>query len=192
MPHAQLDGHQVPFEDVGGEGPPILLSPGADSTAATLRERLDVFGAVYRLLAWDPPQVAAQGSDRIREHARMALDLLHHQGIERAVFAGDGVGALIAVRAGLSAPDRVRGLLLFDLPGGEVDELRRLYELDIPTLVVHSGAGGRTRDEVTALAEALRDNRGVHLLDDEDPALATTRAAAVDAAIRDYLESLPA
>lgn len=192
MPHsARLGRHEVAFEDVGGEGPPILLTPGAAASAADLRARFDRFSRVYRVIAWDPPEGGDE--DRVRDLADLALQLLHHQGIERAIFAGDGVGALVALRAGLQAPDRVRGLVLLDTPEGSAREYERIDELDIPTLIVQTEAGGaRSHDATRDLAAAVRDNRGVHLLDGPAPAVAPTREADVDPFIREYLESLPA
>ena len=192
MPYAQIDDHEIAFLDVGGEGPPIMLVPGPDSTATSLRERFEVFGTIYRLIAWDPPVLVGEAGDRVREHARLGLELLHHQGIERAIFAGDAAGALVAVRAGLLAPDRVRGLMLFDLPTADAAEFRRIEELDIPTLVVHAPTAEQADDHVRALAAGIRDNRGVHLLDGEVPSLAADRAATLDPILREYLESLPA
>ncbi|MEX2503520.1 MAG: alpha/beta hydrolase [Egicoccus sp.] len=192
MPYsAQLGAHEVTFEDIGGEGPPILLTPGAAPSAADLRARFTHFSRVYRLIAWDPPE--GEGEDRANDLAALALDLLHHQGIERAIFAGDGVGALVALRAGLEAPDRVRGLILLDVPAGGSPEYGRIDELDIPTVIVQTEAGGaRSHDATRTLGEAIRDNRGVHLLEGPTPAVAPTREADVDPFIRDYLESLPA
>lgn len=192
MPYsAELGRHEVSFEDVGGEGPPILLTPGAAASAADLRARFDRFGRVYRLIAWDPPEV--DGEDRVRTVAGLALDLLHHQGIERAILAGDGEGALVSLGAGLQAPDRVRGLVLLDVPEGGAREFDRIDELDIPTVVVQTEAGGARPHEATReLAAAIRDNRGVHLLEGPAPAVAPTREADVDPFIREYLESLPA
>lgn len=188
---AQLGAHEVTFEDVGGEGPPILLTPGNAATAADLRARFDRFGRVYRLIAWDPP--AVEGDARVREVAGIALDLLHHQGIERAILAGDGEGALVCLRAGLQAPDRVRGLVLLDVPEGGAREFDRIDELDIPTVVVQTQAGGaRSHAATRELGAAIRDNRGVHLLDGPAAAVDPTREADVDPFIRDYLESLPA
>lgn len=192
MPYsAQLGAHEVTFEDVGGEGPPILLTPGSAASAADLRARFDHFGRVYRLIAWDPPEGSAE--DRVRDLAALALDLLHHQGIERAIFAGDGEGARVSLRAGLQAPDRVRGLILLDTPDGSAREYDRIDELDIPMVVVQTQAGGAKPHAATReLAGAIRDNRGVHLLDGPAPAVAPTRESDVDPFIRDYLESLPA
>lgn len=188
---AQLGRHEVTFEDVGGEGPPILLTPGEAASAADLQARFDRFTRVYRVIAWDPPE--GGGDDRVRDLADLALQLLHHQGIERAIFAGDGVGALVALRAGLQAPDRVRGLMLLDAPEGTAREYERIDELDIPTVIVQTEAGGaRSHDATRTLAAAVRDNRGVHLLDGPAPAVAPTREADVDPFLRDYLESLPA
>ncbi|HSK24705.1 MAG TPA: alpha/beta hydrolase [Egicoccus sp.] len=188
---AQLGAHEVTFEDVGGEGPPILLTPGSAASAADLRTRFDRFGRVYRLIAWDPPEVA--GDARVGEVAGLALDLLHHQGIERAILVGDGEGALVCLRAGLQAPDRVRGLVLLDVPEGGARELDRIEELDVPMVVVQTQAGGaRSHDATRGLGAAIRDNRGVHLLEGPAPAVDPTREADVDPFIRDYLESLPA
>ncbi|GGI07852.1 alpha/beta fold hydrolase [Egicoccus halophilus] len=189
---ALLHEHEVTFEDVGGEGPPILLTPGVDTSASQLAARFTAFATIYRVIAWNPPPVL--DSDATREHARLALALLHHVGIERSIFGGDGPGALVGLRAGLFAPDRVRGVLLFDLPAHDADEYARLDELDIPTVVVHAPAapGTRSRASLETLTSPLRDARGVHLLEGDDHALAPARAGTVDLAIRDYLESLPA
>ncbi|MFA9444212.1 alpha/beta fold hydrolase [Egicoccus sp. AB-alg6-2] len=187
---ARLGRHEVDFDDVGGEGPPILLTPGATGSAADLRARFDRFARVYRLIAWDPP---GDGEDRVRDHAALALELLHHRGIERAILAGDGEGALVCLRAGLQAPDRVRGLVLLDVPAGDAAELDRIDELDIPTLVVQTESGGaRPHGATRDLAAAIRDARGVHLLEGPAAAVDPTREADVDPLIREYLESLPA
>jgi pimeloyl-ACP methyl ester carboxylesterase len=121
------------------------------------------------------------------------MDLLHQLGIERAIFAGAAAGALVSLRAALQAPDRVRGLLLFDLPDGDAGELDRIDELDIPTLLLQANApGALAPSAVRELADAVRDLRGVHLFDGDTEAAATARAAEVDPLVRDYLESLPA
>lgn len=186
----RLGQYEVDVDDVGGEGPPILLTPGTAASAADLRARFDRFGSVYRLIAWDPP---GDDEDRVRDHAALALDLLHHRGIERAILAGDGEGALVGLRAGLQAPDRVRGLVLLDLPAGDASELGRIDELDIPTIVVQTESGGAlTHDATRELATGIRDNRGVHLLEGPAAAVDPTREADVDPFIREYLESLPA
>ncbi|MBS3940575.1 MAG: alpha/beta hydrolase [Actinobacteria bacterium] len=188
---AQLGAHEITFEDVGGDGPPILLTPGAAESAADLRARFERFARVYRLIVWDPPE--GDGDDRARDLSGLALDLLHHQGIERAILAGDGQGALVCLRAALQAPDRVRGLVLFDVPEGEAAEYDRIDELDVPTVVVQTEAGGgRSHEATRELGAAIRDNRGVHLLEGPAPAVAPTRESDVDPFVREYLESLPA
>ena len=57
------------------------------------------------------------------------LALLDHLGVERAVLAGMSQGGFLWLRAALTAPDRVRALVLIDSQAGLEDPAwRRAYE----------------------------------------------------------------
>jgi pimeloyl-ACP methyl ester carboxylesterase len=76
------------------------------------------------------------------DSAHDALALLDHLGIEQAVFAGMSQGGFIALRAALTAPDRVRGLVLIDTQSGLEDaEALPLYVALHDEWVAHGPAG---------------------------------------------------
>ena len=57
---------------------------------------------------------APPGPYSIEELAADLIELLDHQGIERAVLCGLSIGGMVAIQAATMAPDRVRGLVLCD------------------------------------------------------------------------------
>ena len=63
------------------------------------------------------------------DSAADCLGLLDHLGIDRAVVGGMSQGGFVSLRAALTAPERVRGLILIDTQAGQEDpEVLPLYQ----------------------------------------------------------------
>jgi pimeloyl-ACP methyl ester carboxylesterase len=106
----------------------------------TLVEGLDPEGSVpgggWRFLA---PDLRGRGASReitsgeggIPEHARDLLALLDREGLERVVFVGHSLGAMIGVYIAAEHPERLSGLVLVD---GGADVTDEVYELTLPAV----------------------------------------------------------
>jgi len=124
MSVAEVNGQRISFEDSGGSGHAILFSHGFlmdgsmfDAQVAGLKEE-------FRCVTWDERGhggTAAGGPFTYWDSAADAIALLDHLGIERAVLAGMSQGGFVSMRAALTAPERVRGLVLIDTQSGLED-----------------------------------------------------------------------
>jgi 3-oxoadipate enol-lactonase len=140
MPHVEVNGHELYYQDTGGDGPPIVLSHGFLMDHEMFRHQVDEFAPAYRVVTWD-----ARGFGRTRfdgepfsywDSARDLFGLLDHLGIERAVLGGMSQGGYLSLRAALLHPDRVRGLVLIDTQSPpEEDEKIAGYRAMIDTWV---------------------------------------------------------
>lgn len=112
-----------------GVGPAVVLlhAGGPDRwSLAPLAERLAVRYAVV------VPDVRGYGAsvcvDPTRhtwaQYADDVFALLDHLGVEAAAVGGTGLGATVALRAGLLAPDRLRALVLISLEDIEEDDAK--------------------------------------------------------------------
>jgi pimeloyl-ACP methyl ester carboxylesterase len=173
-------------EDTGGEGPPILLhrSDGEafDEQVAGLRD-------VYRVLTLEAPSARSDGT-----WAVASFEFMDRLGIERAVLGGRGAGAESCLRAGLRHPDRVRALILLDPPDLDDAELAdRLDELAMPVLLVHGAEDPSTAARTAAaICDAASDCRGIVAVPGAGQAAHLNHPEVVNAALRSFLEGLPA
>jgi pimeloyl-ACP methyl ester carboxylesterase len=131
MPHAQLNGISIHYED-SGSGPAVFLTHGYAAAGAMWEpQRKPLNDAGYRLVAWDmrghaeteSPDDPAQYSEALTI-ADMAglMDLLE---IDSAVVGGLSLGGYMSLAYYLAHPGRVRALLLCDTgPGYRSDEPR--------------------------------------------------------------------
>ena len=118
MPHAEVNGQQVYYEDSGGDGPPMILSHGFLMDHEMFRHQVAAFTPAYRVIAWDERGFGETRTDgepfTYWDSARDLFGLLDHLGIERAVLVGMSQGGYLSLRAALLQPDRVRALVLID------------------------------------------------------------------------------
>jgi 3-oxoadipate enol-lactonase len=125
MATASLNGQQIAYDDNGGDGPPVVLAHGFlmdrsmfDPQVAALRDR-------YRVITWDERGVGETIDDgRPFTYWDLAADciaLLDHLGIGSAIIGGMSQGGFISLRVALTAPDRVRALILLDSQAGTED-----------------------------------------------------------------------
>ncbi len=124
MPTAPINGTHVSYSDSGGAGPVVVLSHGILMDRSMFDEQVAALAPHYRVITWDERGhggTVATGPFSYWDSANDVLALLDHLGIERAVLGGMSQGGFLSLRAALSAPQRVRGLILIDTQAGLED-----------------------------------------------------------------------
>ena len=126
MPHAAINGQQIYFEDSGGDGAPVVLAHGFLMDHEMFAPQVAALTAAgYRTITWDERGFGLTEFDgqpfTYWDSARDCLGLLDHLGIDRAVVGGMSQGGFLSLRAALTAPERVRALILLDTQAGAED-----------------------------------------------------------------------
>jgi 3-oxoadipate enol-lactonase len=118
MPHAAVNGQQIYFEDTGGDGPPVILAHGFLMDHEMFVHQVAALRNNYRVITWDERGFGDTQWDgqpfTYWDSASDCLGLLTHLGIDRAVVGGMSQGGFLSMRAALTAPERVRALILLD------------------------------------------------------------------------------
>lgn len=121
MPTIENQGQKLYFED-RGSGPCIVLGHSFlcngemwAGQVPRLAERFRVVNIDLRGHGRSAP-VTTDGT--LYDLVGDVLAVLDHLGIERAVWAGLSVGGMVALRAALTVPERVVGLVLLDTHAG--------------------------------------------------------------------------
>jgi pimeloyl-ACP methyl ester carboxylesterase len=116
----EVDGLSIRYLTVG-EGQPLVLLHGAGDNALDWRWVMPALAASYRVYAPDlpgsPDSARPAGEYSPTFFERFTAGFLDALGIERAVFIGNSLGGLIALRLALSQPARVTALVLVDSAG---------------------------------------------------------------------------
>jgi 3-oxoadipate enol-lactonase len=125
MPHADVNGQRIYFEDTGGDGPPVILAHGFLMDHEMFVHQVDALSAEYRAITWDERGFGLTEYDgepfTYWDSAADCLGLLDHLGIDRAVVGGMSQGGFLSLRVALTAPQRVRALILLDTQAGTED-----------------------------------------------------------------------
>ncbi len=125
MPHAVVNGQRLYFEDSGGDGPPVILSHGFLMDHEMFAPQVAALSPAYRVITWDERGFGETEYDgeafTYWDSAADCLGVLDHLGIERAVVGGMSQGGFLSLRAALTAPERVRALVLLDTQAGTED-----------------------------------------------------------------------
>jgi 3-oxoadipate enol-lactonase len=132
MATASVNGVTVTYTDTGGDGPVVVLSHGYLMDHTMFDPQVAALAPGYRVITWDERGFGgtrATGPFSYWDSAADALALLDHLGIEQAVLGGMSQGGFISLRAALTAPERVRALILIDSQAGlENPEVVPAYE----------------------------------------------------------------
>ena len=104
------DGEIIAWIEAG-EGPPLLLIPGADGMKETWRFQVPDLARRFHVIAADLRSRFPDDAkcDQFAEDARELLDFLD---IDSAIVIGQSLGGAIAIRFASRFPERVRGLVL--------------------------------------------------------------------------------
>ncbi|MHB8692207.1 MAG: alpha/beta fold hydrolase [Solirubrobacteraceae bacterium] len=115
MPIADVNGHRIYYEDSGGERPAVVFSHGAFLDHTMWEPQVQALSGEYRCITWDERGCGmsdCRGAFTYWDSASDILALLDQLGIERAVFMGMSQGGWLSQRVALTAPERVRALVL--------------------------------------------------------------------------------
>ncbi len=122
MPIASVNGQKINYEDTGGDGPAVILSHGFMMSGEMFVHQVEALQSDYRVITWDERGFGHTEFDgepfTYWDSAADCLGLLDHLGIDRAVLGGMSQGGFLSLRAALTAPERVRGLILLDTQAG--------------------------------------------------------------------------
>jgi pimeloyl-ACP methyl ester carboxylesterase len=125
MSHADVNGQRIFFEDTGGDGAPVILAHGFLMDHEMFVHQVAALRDDYRVITWDERGFGRTEYDgepfTYWDSAADCLALLDHLGIERAVVGGMSQGGFLSLRVALTAPDRVRALILLDTQAGSED-----------------------------------------------------------------------
>jgi pimeloyl-ACP methyl ester carboxylesterase len=126
MAYADVNGQRLNYEDTGGDSTDVIVfSHGLLMDHEMFAPQVDALRDRWRCITWDERAhgVTQTTPDDFSywDSASDALGLLDHLGVERAVFAGMSQGGYLSLRAALTAPERVRALVLIDTQSGVED-----------------------------------------------------------------------
>ena len=124
MPTRVVNGTSISYSDTGGDGPVVVLSHGYLMDSSMFAPQVQALAPAYRVITWDERgfgRTRATGEFSFWDSARDVLGLLDELDIEQAVLGGMSQGGFISLRAALTAPDRVRALVLIDSQAGLED-----------------------------------------------------------------------
>ena len=124
MPVAEVNGQQIYFEDSGGPGAAVIFSHGFLMDHEMFAPQVEELADEFRCITWDERgfgQTRATGPFTYYDSAADCLGILDHLGIDQAVLAGMSQGGFLAMRAALTAPGRVKALVLIDTQAGLED-----------------------------------------------------------------------
>lgn len=125
MSVAEVNGQRIYFEDSGGDGPPVILAHGYLMDHEMFAPQVAALAPTYRVITWDGRGFGQTEFDgepfTYWDSARDCLGLLDHLAIERAVVGGMSQGGFLSLRAALTAPERVRALILLSTEAGRED-----------------------------------------------------------------------
>jgi 3-oxoadipate enol-lactonase len=133
MNTASINGQRIAYDDTGGDGPPVLLAHGFLMDRSMFAPQAEALRRRYRVITWDARGFGDTEYDNqpftYWDLAGDCIALLDHLGLDQAVVGGMSQGGFIALRVALSAPGRVRALVLLDSQAGTEDpEVVPLYQ----------------------------------------------------------------
>src|ERR1700726_4928941 len=128
MSYADVNGRPIPYDDTGGDGPPVILAHGFLMDRTMFEPQVRALSGEYRVITWDERGHGETEFDgqpfTYWDSARDCLGLLDHLDIDQAVLGGMSQGGFLSLRAALLAPERVKALVLIDTQAGVEDPER--------------------------------------------------------------------
>lgn len=121
METASINGITIAYTDSGGKGPVVILSHGFLMDHSMFDHQVAALKNDYRVITWDERGFGgtkATGEFTYWDSANDVLGLMDHLGIESAVVGGMSQGGFLSLRVALTAPERVRALILIDTQSG--------------------------------------------------------------------------
>lgn len=158
MPHADVNGQRLFYEDTGSATDVIVFSHGFFMSHAMFDAQVAALADRWRCITWDErghgQTTTTPDPFTYWDSANDLLGLLDHLGVGRAVLAGMSQGGYLSLRAALSAPERVRALVLMDTQPGIGGGLGAAFDLD-HLVEAWVAPGGPPQDLVEAVATII-------------------------------------
>lgn len=120
--YADLPWGQLHFRAVGGAtaGPPLVLLHQSPLSSRNYERLLPLLADRCRPYAIDSPGYGGSSpvpeSWEVEDYAKVVWDFADHLGAEKILLFGRATGAVFAIEAALSRPERVHGLMLHGMP----------------------------------------------------------------------------
>ena len=118
--NVEVDGFSIRYLSAG-QGPPLVLLHGAGNNSLDWQWVMPTLAATYRIYAPDLPGSPDSARPKVDYSPgffeRFVAAFVDTLNIGRAVFVGNSLGGLIALRLALSEPTRVIALVLLDSAG---------------------------------------------------------------------------
>lgn len=124
MPQGELNGWRYAYTDEGA-GPAVVLLHGLLMDRSMWDAQIDDLRNDYRLVAIDMPGHGKSAGVELGidfwKYADMVATITVELGIDSAYWCGQSTGGWTAIRAAISLPERVHGLVLIDTQAHEED-----------------------------------------------------------------------
>jgi len=129
MPSIERNGVRIHFEDVGS-GPPIVLGHSFLCSGEMWASQVPVLAERHRVINIDARGHGRSGNLTqpfdLYDMVDDVLSVLDDLGIESAVWAGLSIGGMVAMRAAITVPNRIAGLILADTHAGPESLYKKL------------------------------------------------------------------
>jgi pimeloyl-ACP methyl ester carboxylesterase len=103
-----------------GSGPAVMLSHINQQSSAVMVELMQALGRHFRAVAIDYPSHGHSDhidwQPTIEDYARCVIEVMDALGVERAVAAGEAVGAAVSIALGARWPRRIERAVLVNTP----------------------------------------------------------------------------
>ena len=124
MPTGDLNGWRYAYTDEGS-GPPVVLLHGLLMDRSMWDHQIDDLAKDHRVVAIDAPGHGESATVEVGidfwRYAEMVAGVCDQLGIGEAVWGGQSMGGFTGLRAALTTPSRVKGLVLIDTQAHEED-----------------------------------------------------------------------
>ncbi|MDY7229555.1 alpha/beta fold hydrolase [Hyalangium rubrum] len=131
MPYAPIEEGTLYYEEYGS-GPPLLLVSGLGGTSAYWRPQLEAYSKRYRVILHDHRgcgrSTRSEISYSVDQMSRDVLALMDHLRLERVHLLGHSTGGAIGQTIAVTAPERLRSLVLYASWGRTDEFFRRAME----------------------------------------------------------------
>ena len=129
MPEIVNGTHRLHYS-VDGDGPAVVLMHSFLCHGAMWASQVPVLARTHRVINVDLRGHGAssepEGPFDIYDLVGDVIAVLDHEGVDTACWAGLSIGGMIALRAALTAPERVSGLIVLDSHAGAEKTTRSL------------------------------------------------------------------
>jgi 3-oxoadipate enol-lactonase len=117
MPFTTIGPDRIYYEDSRSAGPAVIFSHGFVLDHTLYAHQVADLSSRYRCITWDQRGHGMSSCNTpfsLWDSAKDCIALMDTLGIDKAVLVGLSQGGFISMRAAVTAPKRVRGLVLMD------------------------------------------------------------------------------